>query len=195
MLDQLISQLHKIRQGLIGSPAGTALQGHPLEAVKQLRQEVKSGLEGLSKPGSAGTVGIGALISQLHKNSLAGETPKPSMTPEPADLANMIGAYETRGVKNPSTFINPSGGAMGTYQVKPDTLKTYSKKYLGREVTPKEFLANPSLQDKFITNTIQDWRDRFHLTDEEIIKAWNQGLNGDFNSSAAQEYLKRVTQK
>lgn len=43
----------------------------------------------------------------------------------------------------------------GKYQVNADTLKTYSKPFLGKQVTPKEFLASADLQEKFMEQALE----------------------------------------
>jgi hypothetical protein len=75
--------------------------------------------------------------------------------PVPAILEGL--AYnETRGVKGDRyAFSQPSGNpalgkALGKYQVTEELVNRLSPKYLGRPVTPKEYLSNPKLQDEFI---------------------------------------------
>ncbi len=46
------------------------------------------------------------------------------------------------------------GRALGKYRVTEGVLKQHSERYLGRQVSPKEFLASPELQDKFMRNRI-----------------------------------------
>ncbi len=70
-----------------------------------------------------------------------------------------IASNETKGVKNPYAFSQPSGKAslgraLGKYQITEADLKRLSQRYLGRVVSPQEFLANPKLQDTFMKNRI-----------------------------------------
>ncbi len=122
-------------------------------------------------------------------------------------IVKAIGDYETeslqladgsfikpKSIGETYSYVHPFSRDLGRYQVSPPTLETYSKLYLGRQVTVEEFLENPELQDKFVEKMISDRKDRFGLTDEEVIKAHNVGLNGDFDSSIAKEYLERVSE-
>ncbi len=71
-----------------------------------------------------------------------------------------IAYNETRGVSGDVySFSKPSGSTalgkdLGKYQVTEAELKRLSPRYLGRVVTPKEFLASPDLQDTFMRNRI-----------------------------------------
>lgn len=117
-----------------------------------------------------------------------------------------IGAHETRLLQDQAgnwsvpasagaqySYQQPHSRALGMYQVEEPTLATYGKKYFGTAPTPQEFLQSPRIQDAFIRFRIRDLRSK-GLTDDEIIKAWNVGLNGNFNSPKATRYLANVSE-
>jgi len=44
------------------------------------------------------------------------------------------------------------GRALGKYQVTEGELKTYGERYLGSPISSREFLENPSFQDRYMSN-------------------------------------------
>ena len=98
-------------------------------------------------------------------------------------VLSVIRHQESRGEKQPYSFSQSSGKktqgkALGAYQVTEGELKTYAKKYLGRDVTPKEFLESPKLQDTYMTNKIQRFQNEFGMNLNEIFGAHRGGING-----------------
>lgn len=70
-----------------------------------------------------------------------------------------IMSNETRGVQNPYGSSQPSntpglGNALGAYRITEADLARLSPKYLNKVVNPREFLANPDLQNTFMKNRI-----------------------------------------
>lgn len=121
---------------------------------------------------------LGALTGAGTAHASTGESPPPSIfgktgvqisQPSPwqiqskAQVTRIIGGIannETGGVKTDPYSFSKGDGAGGTdlgkYQVNTATLKDLSKKYLGRQVTPQEFLSNPQLQDQFMIARTQN---------------------------------------
>ena len=98
-----------------------------------------------------------------------------------------IAHNETRGVKtDPYLFSQHSGDdnqgdAIGRYQVTEGELKTYGKKYLGRDVDIANFRKNPVAQDEYIKAKIKTLALRGN-TPEQIADIHRRGVA---NSSPA----------
>lgn len=90
---------------------------------------------------------------------------------------------------NPYTAVNDknkNGTAdYGKYQVNEQTLKTYSKKFLGKEVTPEEFLKSPELQEKFMENAIKHLRTLGAKSLDAFLILWHKGW-GDVSTKRLQ---------
>lgn len=103
-----------------------------------------------------------------------GTTPTPS--PNTAAILDAIKYNETRGVKGDpyasSQFSGDSnlGKAMGAWRVTEGELKTYGKRYLGRVVTPQEFLGSPQLQTDYMTGKVNSMASKGVSTEDIIAK-------------------------
>ena len=119
-------------------------------------------------------------------------------------IEEAIGDHETSIIPQNGKWVKPNeyekyhfrnnygeNKALGYYQVTPETLFDESKKLLGRQVSPEEFLEKPYLQDMFATNRVKSWLGEGH-SKNEIIKMWNVGKYGDTNSEKANTYLTKV---
>lgn len=99
-------------------------------------------------------------------------------------MLTAIRHQESRGEKDPYSFTRFSGfkklgDALGAYQVTEGELKSYAKKYLGRQVTRQEFLSNPKLQDEYMTKKLSRFQKEFKMTIPEAFLAHRGGLNAD----------------
>lgn len=65
-------------------------------------------------------------------------------------------------------------GDLGKYQVNPASLKDWSKHWLGKTMTPQEFLKDPKAQDKFFHEFL-NVVDKYKLTPDEAAVAWHSG--------------------
>lgn len=83
---------------------------------------------------------------------------------------------------------SPYGRDLGKYQITSSRLAEKSKDFLGRKVSDKEFLSNPSLQDKFIEEQTR-WLIGHGLTDEEILAVHRHGW-GDLSRNAIDKAVK-----
>ncbi|MDE2105248.1 MAG: hypothetical protein KGL39_48935 [Patescibacteria group bacterium] len=113
--------------------------------------------------------------------SYAPEAPTPAPTPavDPARIAEAVRYNETRGVQDPYAFRRPSGAgdyANGAYQVRDAELATYAPRYLGRAVTPQQFLASPQMQDQYMRAKAEALAKR-GLTPEQILAAHRGGAS------------------
>lgn len=86
---------------------------------------------------------------------------------------------ESRGEEIPYSFYQPSGDknigdVLGAYQISEAKLKENAKRFLGKDVTRQEFLANPSLQEKFVESEIKFLLDN-NFSVESILGAHRGG--------------------
>lgn len=68
------------------------------------------------------------------------------------------------------------GDALGKYRVTENELKHYSPRYLGIEVTRKEFLENPGLQDRYVLNKFKTLTEKDKYTLEQVADIHNKGI-------------------
>lgn len=100
--------------------------------------------------------GVNDLLSS-HTSYSAAPAAAQAAQPDVNGILHAIGYNESRGVKGDRyAFSQPSGNAkygnaLGKYQVTEALLKQLGTKYLGKTVTPQEFLRNPQLQDRFLS--------------------------------------------
>lgn len=90
------------------------------------------------------------------------------------ELAEAIGMKESSGnygARGPS--VN-GANAIGKYQIMPATLSDWSKRYLGREISEKEFSSNPKLQDAVAKARISDLKSQGY-PDSDIASIWISG--------------------
>lgn len=52
--------------------------------------------------------------------------------------------------------VNPDSGALGIGQVMPENVGPWTKKYLGKSLTPKQFLSNKAAQDAVVNGRFRD---------------------------------------
>jgi hypothetical protein len=52
--------------------------------------------------------------------------------------------------------VNPDSGALGIGQVMPENVGPWTQKYLGRSLTPQQFLDNPAAQDAVVNGRFRD---------------------------------------
>lgn len=115
-------------------------------------------------------------------------------TPKYPGLREGLKMAETRGEKEPYSFYRYSGDpklgdALGAYQITEGQLKTYGKRYLGREVSRDEFLDTPELQDKYVDNFIDYW-DKQGIDEDNIIVIHRGGINA--KTDQYQSYIDSV---
>lgn len=82
---------------------------------------------------------------------------KMNSLPSDNAIKSQISFRETGTSTKPYTATNKNKDGttdLGKYQINTDTLKTYSKQFLGKQVTPDQFLDSPSIQEKFMSAEI-----------------------------------------
>ena len=149
----------------------------PITAFGKAKIGALVGGAGVTAPSAISSV----ISDRIKYKAPKKEEPKPTNT---SSIAKGLAYAETRGEDKPYSFSqwsNPAmgekstyGKALGKYQVTEARLKEKSKDFLGAIVTPKEFLENPSFQEKFIKKQI-DWQRSNGLTDDQIIATHRQG--------------------
>ena len=111
--------------------------------------------------------------------------PTPTFSPKvnSEKLAEAIRINETGGVKkNAYSFRQPSNSgipgdmANGAYQVTDAELATYAPRYLGKAVTPQQFLNDPTMQDNYMRVKATALGDR-GLTPEQIMAVHRGGAS------------------
>tara|TARA_R100000750_G_scaffold44043_1_gene29422 strand:- start:2579 stop:3118 length:540 start_codon:yes stop_codon:yes gene_type:complete len=70
---------------------------------------------------------------------------------------------------------DPTNEALGKYQVTSEELATYAKRYLGRDITPDEFIKNPTAQEKYMDGKIKRFWDEDH-TAEQVADIHRRGV-------------------
>lgn len=107
----------------------------------------------------------------------------------PERIKSEIAFRESGIFKEPYNAVNDknkNGTAdYGKYQVNEKTLKTYGKKFLGKEVTPKEFLASPGLQEQFVEGAIKHLQSKGAKSLDAFLALWHKGW-GDISTKRVQ---------
>lgn len=128
-----------------------------------------------------GAIGVEAL-NQLTKPSVTTyqspkETPKePSKVNIEAIRAGLIHSENRGAVSKGADLYKVIGktGDLGKYQANPQTVKEWSKVWLNKPYTSKEFLNDPQAQENFF-NEFSKVVQRLNLTPEEAATAWHKG--------------------
>ena len=76
------------------------------------------------------------------------------------------------------TAVRKGNGAMGAYQVMPQWLAPLTKKFLGKEVSRKEFMANPKVQDELFNAFMDEYVPKEGL--RNATSRWFIGKNYDY---------------
>ena len=137
------------------------------------------------------SVGGGAQKVGQSLSGLFSNTPLHYVNPtnQPLDRNKFLSSLainETGGVKgDPYKFSQPSGivkygKALGKYQITEANLKHDAPLYLGKSMTPAQFLASPEAQDNLVYNKSNMMHMRGY-TPEQIVDIHNKGMT---NSSA-----------
>lgn len=115
-------------------------------------------------------------------------------------IKQALAQNETSTIKgNPYAFSQKSGkkmlgGALGKYQVTAGELKTYGPRFLGATITPQQFLASPSAQEKYIANKIEYYAKQGY-TPQQIADIHRSGVtkagNPGDNKYQSPTYVKR----
>jgi len=119
---------------------------------------------------------------------------------EPDNLVSAIANNETGVItarkKDPYAFFQKSGSkalgdALGKYQVTEGELKSYAKQFLGRDVTRKEYLTSPEIQDEYVKNKVKFLKQE-GLTDAQILAVHRYGISGYGDEGALEKKVTRA---
>ena len=92
--------------------------------------------------------------------------------------------------------ISSLGKARGTYRVTDGELKSYSQRYLGRQVTPQEFQNSKTLQDTYMTNKAL-YLNKQGYTPQQIADIHNQRIKNSSTPGSNQyqspDYVKKFS--
>jgi hypothetical protein len=114
--------------------------------------------------------------------------PKESKYPE---LSKAVAYRESRGSKDPYTATNKNKDGTsdyGKYQVNEQTLKTYGKKFLGKDVTTAEFLKSPELQEQFFEKAVEHLKSKGVKSERAFLAFWHKGW-GDISTARLNRLL------
>jgi hypothetical protein len=101
-----------------------------------------------------------------------------------------VAQIESGGQYSKVHSVIPSGPmkgqyALGAYGIMSGNLAKWSKEALGREVSEREFLANPILQDRIFENRFQGYVDKYGP--DKAAAAWLAGETGMKNNTQARD--------
>lgn len=133
------------------------------------------------------TVGIANIPNKttVDVEAMRKETPK-EVSPAKTNFKKEIAFRET-GVVEGDKYKHKSKNKNGTYDLgkyaaNTETLKAYGDDFLGKNVTEKEFLASPDLQEKFFEGFLKHMENKSarepRLKDPEFVMAlWHRGFS------------------
>lgn len=104
------------------------------------------------------------LMNLLMPPAAAGTLPTPLVAPSRGGSGSApggsIGAFRAAIIGKESggnySAVNPDSGALGIGQVMPDNVGPWTQKYLGRRLTPQQFLRDRNAQDTVINGRFRD---------------------------------------
>lgn len=92
--------------------------------------------------------------------------------------------------------VNQDSGALGRYQVMPENVPYWSEKYLGRTISPDEFINNPQLQDELVNAVMGEMLQRAlgesggdqSTAIRRVAAEWYSGQPDLYNDTTPQYY-------
>lgn len=105
------------------------------------------------------------------------------------------------------SIVRKGNGAMGAYQVMPRMLPLFTKKYFGKEISQKEFISSPQIQDQLFNKFMDEYVPKEGL--RNATARWFLGKNYEYamgsndkkkilkdgNGLTAEDYWKKVESK
>lgn len=152
--------------------------------------------------GTAAGVAGGRKIGQMYNDSKIpvmygkSDSPKKAEASSKPDIRKGFIHAENRGaVASGEDVYKVKGvtGDLGKYQVKPETLKDWSKPWLGKQMTPQEFLNDPEAQEEFM-NQFEAIVNAYDLSPEDAAVIWHKGW-GVLGDSRPREEKKKALRK
>ena len=94
--------------------------------------------------------------------------------------------------------VNPDSGALGIGQVMPENVPSWSRKYLGRSITPEQFLRDRNAQDTIVNGRFNDMladQRKAGFSGEMLVRraasVWYSGDASKWNNTRRQRYKGR----
>lgn len=167
--------------------AANAAAGSVLDSVKEFPAAVSNAV---FKPISDGARKAASILSSNQEVTDEPNLPYSKLRGSDADAIlnktlSGIASNESAGQKQPYMAVNHNTNGTtdyGKYQVNSTVLKELSMKYLGRSVTPAQFIASPALQEQFAKNRV-DHMLKQGYSDKEVASMWHHGTNSVFSDS------------
>lgn len=137
---------------------------------------------------------IGGAYNKLAGVSEAMQDPKAIKNDSVSRIMQAIANNETGGVKtDPYSYRKFSGSTaagddIGKYQVTTGELKSWSKQFLGEEITPDEYQGDPTIQDAYMKAKVGHLMDT-GATPAEILAMHRGGLTGYGDPAVRQKKL------
>lgn len=100
---------------------------------------------------------------------ILGDEPKSDVSSMLDEMRNAEGGQESG--SNYNVHPNTRTGALGKFQVLPGNVPAWTKKHLGRAMTPQQFAADPSAQDKVFNGEMGEYLTKAQqLSDDPTIQ-------------------------
>jgi hypothetical protein len=172
-------------EGLRQSVAGVAPAIGPLTAASQTMSNMLMGF--------APAPAYARSFNPATDNPFTGEAyPGGAITGNAAKLRRAIINQESGGNYG---AVNPDSGALGIGQVMPENVGPWTKKYLGKALTPRQFLANKSAQDAVINGRFNDMLNdqqsagyKGEVAIRRAAAVWYSGQGRLWNDNSPQTY-------
>jgi len=126
----------------------------------------------MQRASSAVQKGIGAIGNMFSSTQqVVNNTPPKDVT------AGILNAENKGAIAQKKDLYKVIGitGDLGKYQTNPLMLRDWGQAWLGRKVTPAEFLNNPDFQEQFYQQFLQVAQ-AHNLTPEQTAMAWHTGI-------------------
>lgn len=155
------------------------------------KPEVLNTVDGFIKTGTlmggAGASAAAVVANQPNTFSTT-KTEQPKVNPEIDNLKKEVAFRESGVSEDPYQTIhkNATSTDYGKYQINEKTLKSYGKKFLGKDVSPEEFLTNPDLQEQFTEKAITHLKSLGVKSQDAILIFLHRGW-GDISSKRLAE--------
>lgn len=185
---QQMERERRLAQAMISAGVDTSPVGHWTQGMARIANALAGNIKQAraDKAERAGIEGAARKLADLKLPGLVGGStaPAPSGLPPMGSLAapsyrDAIASIESKGSGDYSAIgpTNPKlGRALGKYQIMEANIVPWSKEALGRSVTPKEFLANPAIQDALFDHKFGSYVSKFGQ--EGAAQAWFAGPGG-----------------
>lgn len=169
------------------------------EKIKKMLVDSKPDGKGGPYDGKGGMFGdaMNSLGNLFSSTTTYTRPPDSSSNIDYPKLRESIKFNETNLKKNPYSFKQPSGtkkygNANGAYQITDAEIKERSKQFTGQQLTPQQFLSNPTNQDKYMDGKIKYLESIGLTTPQDIIAAHRGGFSDTSTAAKSKRLQERV---